>query len=75
MHAPIAELRWLYAVRMIATSMLRVHQHAATIADGARQAQGRSRNGLMTKLHAVVDAAQGARAKNDVVIADLGPGL
>jgi IS5 family transposase len=42
---------------MIDTSMVRVHQHAATIADGARQAQGRSRGGLTTKLHAVVDAS------------------
>ena len=45
------------AIRMIDTSMVRVHQHAATIANGARQAQGRSRGGLTTKLHAVVDAS------------------
>jgi hypothetical protein len=41
---------------MIDTSMVRVHQHGACIADGARQALGRSRGGLTTKLHAVVNA-------------------
>ena len=40
---------------MIDTSMVRVHQHAACIADSASQALGRSRGGLTTKLHAVVD--------------------
>ena len=33
-------------VQMIDTSMVRVHQHGACIADGARQALGRSRGGL-----------------------------
>jgi transposase len=42
-------------VQMIDTSMVRVHQHGACIADGARQALGRSRGGLTTKLHAVVN--------------------
>ena len=41
---------------MIDTSMVRVHQHAACIADSAGQSVGRSRGGLTTKLHAVVDA-------------------
>jgi transposase len=43
------------AVQMIDTSMVRVHQHAACIADSANQAIGRSRGGLTSKLHAVVD--------------------
>ena len=44
------------AVQMIDTSMVRVHQHAACIADSASQSVGRSRGGLTSKLHAVVDA-------------------
>jgi transposase len=43
------------AVRMIDTSMVRVHQHAACIADSSNQAVGRSRGGLTSKLHVVVD--------------------
>jgi transposase len=43
------------AVQMIDTSMVRVHQHAACIADSGNQAVGRSRGGLTSKLHAVVD--------------------
>src|SRR5436190_3984580 len=43
------------AVQMIDTSMVRVHQHAACIADSGNQAVGRSRGGLTTKLHVVVD--------------------
>ncbi len=43
-------------VEMIDTSMVRVHQHAACIADSAGQSIGRSRGGLTSKLHAVVDA-------------------
>ena len=43
-------------VQMIDTSMVRVHQHAACIADSASQSVGRSRGGLTSKLHAVVDA-------------------
>ena len=42
-------------VQMIDTSMVRVHQHAACIADSGNQAVGRSRGGLTSKLHAVVD--------------------
>ena len=44
------------AVQMIDTSMVRVHQHAACIADSANQSVGRSRGGLTSKLHVVVDA-------------------
>lgn len=44
------------AVLMIDTSMVRVHQHAACIADSANQAVGRSRGGLTSKLHVVVDS-------------------
>jgi hypothetical protein len=40
---------------MIDTSMVRVHQHAACIADNGNQAVGRSRGGLTSKLHVVVD--------------------
>ena len=43
------------AVQMIDTSMVRVHQHAACIADSVNQAVGRSRGGLTSKLHVVVD--------------------
>jgi len=43
-------------VEMIDTSMVRVHQHAACISDGASQSVGRSRGGLTSKLHALVDA-------------------
>jgi transposase len=42
-------------VQMIDTSMVRVHQHAAWIADSGNQAVGRSRGGLTSKLHVVVD--------------------
>ena len=44
------------AVQMIDTSMVRVHQHAACIADSTGQLVGRSRAGLTSKLHVVVDA-------------------
>jgi transposase len=43
------------AVQMIDTSMVRVHQHAACITDSGKQAVGRSRGGLTSKLHVVVD--------------------
>ena len=43
-------------VQMIDTSIVRVHQHAACIADSASQLVGRSRGGLTSKLHVVVDA-------------------
>jgi transposase len=43
------------AAQMIDTSMVRVHQHAACIADSGNQSVGRSRGGLTSKLHVVVD--------------------
>jgi IS5 family transposase len=43
------------AVQMIDTSIIRVHQHAACIAGNKRQSMGRSRGGLTSKIHAVVD--------------------
>jgi transposase len=43
------------AVQMIDTSIVRVHQHAACIARKRSQSMGRSRRGLTSKIHAVVD--------------------
>ena len=43
-------------VQMIDTSIVRVHQHAASIARNRSQSMGRSRGGLTSKIHAVVDA-------------------
>ncbi len=43
------------AVQMIDTSVVRVHQHAARIARNEKQSMGRSRGGLTSKIHAVVD--------------------
>ncbi len=43
------------AVQMIDTSVVRVHQHAACIARSKRQSMGRSRGGLTSKIHVVVD--------------------
>ena len=43
------------AVQMIETSVVRVHQHGACIADDDHQDMGRSRGGLTSKIHAVVD--------------------
>ncbi len=43
------------AVQMIDTSTVRVHQHAACIARNKGQSIGRSRGGLTSKIHAVVD--------------------
>ena len=43
------------AVQMIDTSIIRVHQHAACIARNKRQSMGRSRGGLTSKIHALVD--------------------
>jgi transposase len=42
-------------VQMIDTSIIRVHQHGACIADNNYQDMGRSRGGLTSKIHAVVD--------------------
>ena len=44
------------AVQMIDTSVVRVHQHGARIAGNSEQDMGRSRGGLTSKVHAVVDA-------------------
>jgi hypothetical protein len=43
------------AVQMIDTSIVRVHQHAACIIRNKRQSMGRSRGGLTSKIHALVD--------------------
>lgn len=43
------------AVQMIDTSIVRVHQHGVCIANNNHQDIGRSRRGLTTKIHAVVD--------------------
>jgi hypothetical protein len=43
-------------MQMIDTSVVRVHQHGASIAGNAEQHMGRSRGGLTSKIHAVVDA-------------------
>jgi transposase len=40
---------------MIDTSIVRVHQHGACITRYQRQSMGRSRGGLTSKIHAVVD--------------------
>jgi transposase len=43
------------AVQMIDTSIVRVHQHGACINRNRRQRMGRSRGGLTSKIHALVD--------------------
>ena len=43
------------AVQMIDTSIVRVHEHAACVARNRSQSMGRSRGGLTSKIHAVVD--------------------
>jgi transposase len=43
------------AVQMIDTSIVRVHQHAACFARNISQSMDRSRGGLTSKVHAVVD--------------------
>ena len=43
------------AVQMIDTSIVRVHRHGASVADNNHQDMGRSRGGLTSKIHAVVD--------------------
>ena len=44
------------AVQMIGTSIIRLHEHGACITRNRRQSMGRSRGGLTSKIHAVVDA-------------------
>jgi transposase len=41
---------------MIDTSIVRVHQHGACITRNQRQSMGRSRGGLISKIHALVDS-------------------
>jgi transposase len=43
------------AVQMIDTSVVRVHQHGACITRNRKQSMGRSRGGLTSKIHALVD--------------------
>ena len=43
------------SVQMIDTSIFRVHQHGACIIRNRKQSMGRSRGGLTSKIHAVVD--------------------
>ena len=44
------------AVQMIDTSIVRVHQHGACVSRNKRQSMGRSRDGLTSKIHVVVDS-------------------
>jgi hypothetical protein len=44
------------SVQIIDTSVVWVHQHGACIAENREQHMGRSRGGLTSKVHAVVDA-------------------
>ena len=44
------------SVQMIGTSIVRVHRHGACIIRNRRQSMGRSRGGLTSKIHAVVDS-------------------
>src|SRR5579872_1028990 len=44
------------AVQMIDASIVRVHQHGACISRNQRQSMGRSRGGLTSKIHALVDS-------------------
>jgi transposase len=41
---------------MVDTSIVRAHQHGACITRNQRQSMGRSRGGLTSKIHAVVDS-------------------
>ena len=43
------------SVQIIDTSIVRVHQHGACIIRNRKQSMGRSRGGLTSKIHAVVD--------------------
>ncbi|MEM7236468.1 MAG: IS5 family transposase [Pseudomonadota bacterium] len=43
-------------VQMIDSTIVRAHQHATCVKDGPGEDLGRSRGGLTTKIHAVVDA-------------------
>jgi hypothetical protein len=43
------------SVQVIDTSIVRVHQHAASITRNRRQSMGQSQGGKTSKIHAVVD--------------------
>jgi hypothetical protein len=45
------------AVQMIDTSIVRVHQHGSCVARNKSQSMGRSRGGLTSKIHALVDSS------------------
>ncbi len=62
------------ATQMIDTSVVRVHQHGACIAGNRAQQMGRSRGGLSTKIHAVVDGKRLARAARPHAQASAGRG-
>jgi transposase len=53
------------AVQMIDTSIVRVHQHGACITRNRRQSMGRSRGGLTSKIHALVDQRPAGTARSD----------
>jgi transposase len=53
----------LAAVQMIDTTIVRVHQHGACVTRNQRQSMGRSRGGLTSKIHAVVDSARAGRRR------------
>ena len=63
-------------VQMLDTSIVRVHQHASCVKECESNFTGRSRDGLTTKIHAVVDAkglplrlALGAGQEHDSLLA------
>jgi len=43
------------SVQMIDTSIVRVHQQGACVTPNGRQSMGRSRGGMTSKIHAIVD--------------------
>ena len=52
------------AVQMIDTSVVRVHQHGACVADNNHQDMGRSRGGLTSKTTIVIVVLIAARPSN-----------
>lgn len=51
------------AVQMIDTSIVRVHQHGACITRNRARSMGRSRGGLTSKIHALVEVCMQAATK------------
>ena len=51
----MSALAGAHDAEMIDTPIVRVHQHAASIIRNTRQSMGRSRGGLTSKIHALVD--------------------